>query len=94
LGNHTFTRNDNARSPGYIKAIEWLSNIWEEFSSHHIINSFESCGIMNQYAPHKALQQVITTKTSLNDYVDDANPSDEIDGFVSGEDMEKKMKNS
>lgn len=49
---------------------------------------------MNQYALHKALQQVITTKTSLNDYVDDANPSDEIDGFVSGEDMEKKMKNS
>jgi hypothetical protein len=33
------------------------------------------------------LQQVIPTKTSLNDYVDDANPSDEIDGFVSGEDI-------
>jgi hypothetical protein len=59
----------------------------EEFSSHHIINSFESCGIMNQYALHKALQQVITTKTSLNDYVDNANPSNEIYGFESGDDI-------
>ena len=42
---------------------------------------------MNQYALHKALQQVITTKTSLNDYVYNANPSDEIDGFESGDDI-------
>jgi hypothetical protein len=42
---------------------------------------------MNQYALHKALQQVITTKTSLNDYVDNADPSDEIDGFESGDDI-------
>jgi hypothetical protein len=42
---------------------------------------------MNQYALHKAFQQVITTKTSLNDYVYNANPSDEIDGFESGDDI-------
>ena len=42
---------------------------------------------MNQYALHKALQLVITTKTSLNDYVYNANPSDEIDGFESGDDI-------
>jgi hypothetical protein len=41
---------------------------------------------MNQFALHKSLQQIITTKTSLNDYVDDANPSDEIDVFESDED--------
>ncbi len=42
---------------------------------------------MNQYALHKALQQVITTKISLNDYVYNANPSDWIDGFESGDDI-------
>ena len=43
LGNHTYTRHDNARSPGYAKAIEWLGQIWQDFPSYIIINSFESC---------------------------------------------------
>jgi hypothetical protein len=34
LGNHAYTRNDKARSLGYVKAVEWLSQIWEEFPSH------------------------------------------------------------
>jgi hypothetical protein len=38
-GNPTFMRNDNSRSPGYAKGLEW--QIWEEFLSNIIINSFE-----------------------------------------------------
>jgi hypothetical protein len=42
LGNHAYTRNDKARSLGYVKAVEWLSQIWEEFPSHIIINSYKN----------------------------------------------------
>ena len=51
------------------------------------MNSFESCGKVHQYFLHTAFQQIIKNKTSLNDYVDDASPSDEIDGFDSDDEI-------
>ena len=41
----TFTRNDNAKSPGYAKCIEWLSKMWYDFDITQIKNSFHACGI-------------------------------------------------
>jgi hypothetical protein len=85
LGNHTFTRNDNARSPGYVKAVEWLSQIWEEFPSH--INSFENCGIIGQYRLHNVLQKIVSTNANISEYADIRVPADNIDGFESEEDI-------
>lgn len=83
----TFTRHDNARSPGYAKCIEWLASMWNEFDLHLIKNSFEQCGIVNQYSLHSALSHIINSKTCLNDYVDDVRESDNIDGFESDDDL-------
>jgi len=42
---HTFTINNNMRSPGYLKALKWLTEIWAELDSTMIAKSFDSCGI-------------------------------------------------
>ncbi len=44
-----YTRNDNVKSPGFSKCIQWFSDIWENFSGDLIRKSFEKCGIMHQY---------------------------------------------
>ena len=86
-GKHTYTRSDNARSPGYAKAIDWLSLMWNSISSHLIANSFECCGVVRQYNLHKALNHIIQTKTLINDYIDTASVSDDVDGFESDDDI-------
>ena len=86
-GNHTYTRSDNARSPGYSKAIEWLSLMWSSLQTHIIINSFECCGVVNQYKLHKALNHIVTTKNLITDYIETAVPSDEVDGFESDDEI-------
>jgi hypothetical protein len=86
-GEHTFTRNDNARSPGYVKSIEWLSLMWDHFVSHNIINSFEFCGVVNQYRLHQALNHIVNKKEIINDYIDVAQSGDNIDGFDSDEEI-------
>ena len=80
-GNHTFTRNDNARSPGYCQAIQWLSLIWEHLQSYIIVNSFEACGVVSQFNLHKTLQHIVSTNTCISDYADTFVPADDIEGF-------------
>ena len=87
LGNHAYTRNDKARSLGYVKAVEWLSQIWEEFPSHMIINSFENCGVIGQYRLHNVLQKIVSTNANISEYADIRVPADNIDGFESEEDI-------
>ena len=41
----TFTKNDNARSPGYIKFMLWLNEIWRNFDTQLVKKSFELCSI-------------------------------------------------
>ena len=86
-GAHTYTRNDNARSPGYVKCIEWLSLMWDHFESHNIINSFEFCGVVNQYKLHQALNHIVNKKQTITDYIDTAETGDNIDGFDSDEEI-------
>jgi hypothetical protein len=93
-GNHTYTRNENARSPGYAQAIDWLSTIWEQFESHIIINSFECCGIIGQFKLHKVLQHIVSTNSYISDYVDTMIPADSIDGFESHDDIFDQIDNN
>ncbi len=93
-GNHTFTRNDNARSPGYAQAIGWLSTIWEQFESHIIINSFECCSIIGQFKLLKVLQHIVSTNSCISNYVDAMIPADSIDGFESDDDIFDEMENN
>jgi hypothetical protein len=52
--------------------------MWSEFPSHLIINSFDSCGIMNQYNLHFILLQCLTTKIINSDFIDDFNDAENI----------------
>jgi hypothetical protein len=69
------------RSPGYVKVIEWLSEIWRNFDENILINSFDKCGITSQNNLHSALKAIVEEGRSLLDYVDDFHAADEIYGF-------------
>ena len=83
----TCTRFDNVRSPGYAKCINWLRDMWIDFPKHAIVNSFSSCGIIDQIDLHSALREVLRTNTMFTDYVDDVNEADHIDGFEDSNDI-------
>ena len=61
-GEHSFTVNGNMRSPGYARAIQWISECWESIRTSIIIRSFEVCGIStNDYGRlHHHLQGYIS----------------------------------
>ncbi|CAF1027868.1 unnamed protein product [Brachionus calyciflorus] len=82
----TFTKNGNARSPGYAKCIEWLSDIWRSMDSDYIPSSFESCGITSQFNLHSNLNFMLKTNCIMNDYIDELNEEDDIDGFEDDQD--------
>ena len=44
-GEHSYTRNNNMRSPGYNQCLKWLVEIWANFDPNLICQSFENCGI-------------------------------------------------
>ena len=69
------------RSPGYAKVIQWLSEIWRDFETHTIANSFDFCGITSQSSLHSVLNEIYSNKSRPTDFVDDYTPGDELDGF-------------
>ncbi|CAF1150281.1 unnamed protein product, partial [Brachionus calyciflorus] len=77
----TYTKYGNPKSPGYSRCIQWLSEIWHEFSSDQIIKSFSSCGIMDQFNLHSALSCMLKSNTIITDYIDEIDDSDDIDSF-------------
>jgi hypothetical protein len=44
FGDKKLTVHGNMVSPGYVKVIEWLSEIWNDFDSNTVIESFRKCG--------------------------------------------------
>ena len=44
---------------------------------HIIVNSFECCGVVNQYKLNKALNHIVTTKNLITDYIEIASVSDD-----------------
>ena len=78
---HTSTRFGHVRSPSYFLCIKWLSEIWATFPEHRIINSFEKCGVTSAQTCHSTWQSILNTKQALNNYIDQYQEADYIDGF-------------
>ena len=78
----TYTVHGNMRSPGYTTVIQWLSDIWRDFDSNIIRNSFDQCGITSQSNLHSALRAVVEQNKTFNKFVDDFYEADEIYGFT------------
>lgn len=48
----TYTKNGNACSLGYVKCIQWLSDIWGEMDPLYIAQGFEACGLASRFNLH------------------------------------------
>lgn len=77
----TYTGNQNARSAGYAVCIDWLSELWSQFSPALIKKSFSLCGIVKHLVDednlkidtaslHSELRQMLTKQDIFNDFVD------------------------
>ncbi len=79
----TYTVHGNARSPGYAKVTNWLSELWDSFPNHLIKNSFDFCGITSKHVNdyHMVLKCLLRNETVIQNYVDDLQPEDDAEGF-------------
>lgn len=71
----------NLRSPGYAKVIDWLSDIWSEFSKQILIDSFDSCGITSKNSLHSNLNFMLQSNRIISDYIRNQQEDDEFDSF-------------
>ena len=69
------------RSPGYVNCKNWCVKLWDEFSSNLLRESFDFTGVSSRNTLHSVLKHIIETDNPINNYIDDENPADEIDGF-------------
>ena len=92
--NKTYTKNGNMRSPGYAKSIKWLSEIWAEMDSQIIIDSFLSCGILEQNEEnyHQVLKKIID-EGRVQNIIDDAAPNDAFFNEYSEDDEDEGISN-
>ncbi|CAF0843188.1 unnamed protein product [Brachionus calyciflorus] len=75
-------RFGNVKSPGYVKSITWLSEIWRDFDSNLLKESFDHCGITSQYQLHSALDHIVKSNVLISDYIDDASSNDDLENFI------------
>ncbi|CAF1021370.1 unnamed protein product [Brachionus calyciflorus] len=80
-----YTVHGNTKSPGYVLAIQWLSEIWENFESHAKKNLFDSCGITSQNDLHRTLKDLVSKNLVLNVYIDNFEEEEAILGFNENE---------
>ena len=78
---HSYTKHNNMRSPGYVNCINWCVKLWDEFSSNLLKESFDYTGVCSRNNLHSVLKHIIETDNPINNYLDDEKPADEIDGF-------------
>ena len=93
-GDKSFTSNGNLRSPGYINAIKWISEIWDEIDTNLLAKSFDVCGITqnNSQFFHKQLYWYL--EKGLKDMVVDEDGSEEIRGFGDTESSQSEDESS
>ena len=70
----SFTPAGNLRSPGYAKAITWISEIWSAFDRNILARSFDQCGITSSSLVdlHAQLRTFVSTSKFV-DTVEQAN---------------------
>lgn len=86
----SFTASGNLRSPGYVKIINWINEIWKDFDREIIINSFDKCGITSADSAlfHRQLRHFENTN-ELVEYVDEDDGTDDLDAFIVNESSEE-----
>ena len=69
----SFTKSNNMKSPGYGRVIQWISQIWAQFDSKIIVNSFASTGITSQHPDdfNPILRAVLMNKLVPSKILDD-----------------------
>lgn len=67
---------------GYANVIRWISEIWSDFDSQVIVDSFDKCGITTNdpTAYHKQLRHFVRTNELIEDLIDDEGIED-FEGF-------------
>ncbi|CAF0916277.1 unnamed protein product [Brachionus calyciflorus] len=90
LNDHkSFTKNGNLKSPGYAKAIQWISEIWNEFNPSIIKSSFQVCGITSDQNTHfHSTLKHFLTNGPINEYVDSNDGENELEGFENNSESE------
>ena len=71
----SFTAAGNLQSPGYAKAITWISEIWDSFDRQILANSFDQCGITSTSIDDFHTQ--LKTFVSTSKFVDTFEPAPE-----------------
>jgi hypothetical protein len=95
----TFTRNFNARSPGYVTCIQWLGQLWQDLEKDLIVRSFVLTGIkshlfdsttkqlaVNTSSLHSCLRAMLETVVTIQDQLSIEPDLDELDTFCNEND--------
>lgn len=77
----SLTASGNWRSPGYARAINWISEIWADFNEEIIRHSFDACGITQSNYRQCHSQLVAFMDRGLTETVVQEDGADEIRGF-------------
>lgn len=80
----TFTKNCNLRSPGYVRAIKWVSEVWQDLDPNLIAESFDLCGITQSNLRYCHRQLIGYLDDGLRDMVVEDDGTADLNGF--GED--------
>ena len=72
----SFTAADNLQSPGYAKAITWISETWDSFDRQILANSFDQCGITSTSIDDLHIQ--LKTFVSTSKFVVTFEPAPEV----------------
>ena len=83
-----FTKAGNLKSPGYVRAMRWFIEAWNELDVEIIKSSFELTGITcsNRENFNSVLRHVLENADLPGKILDDVHESDELAGF--GEDLD------
>ncbi len=78
-----FTKNGNMKSPGFVRAMQWIIECWNELDRELIINSFDGCGITcsNEENFNSLLRYVLNNGHTPGSYIQNATGSDDFIGF-------------
>ena len=78
-----FTKRGFLKSPGYIRAMKWCIEAWNELDREIIIRSFEKTGITcsNEENFNSVLRFVMRESNLPGSIVEEEHESDELNGF-------------
>ena len=91
-----FTKNNNMKSPGYVRVMKWVIECWRELEKDLIIKSFEGCGITcsNEENLNSLFRYVLSNGHMPGTYIEKATGNEDIIGFDSEPESNQDDENS